>query len=52
MSPLVIGFGSNGEFRNDIADQADESYTVTAGPDETVTINDGQIRVTRDDDST
>ncbi|MEW9521254.1 hypothetical protein [Streptomyces tubercidicus] len=51
MSRLVIGFGGDGEFRNDIADQASDSYTVTAGPDETVTLTDGQIQVTQDNNN-
>ncbi|MFI0908693.1 hypothetical protein ACH4TE_35045 [Streptomyces sioyaensis] len=52
MARLVIGFGDNGEFRNDIQDQASESYMVTAGPGETVTVtDDGQIQVTRDEDA-
>ncbi|MFF2805769.1 hypothetical protein ACFVT2_01060 [Streptomyces sp. NPDC058000] len=48
---LVIGFGGNGEFRNDIADQADESYTVTAGPGEVVHLTDDQITVVQDDEN-
>ncbi|UYB41707.1 hypothetical protein SLV14_004496 [Streptomyces sp. Je 1-4] len=51
MSRLVIGFGDDGKFRNDIQDQASESYTVTAGPNETVTVIDGQTQVTKDDDT-
>ncbi|WP_432587012.1 hypothetical protein ABVG11_15175 [Streptomyces sp. HD1123-B1] len=37
---LVIGFGSDGEFRNDIEDQASERITVTAAPGETVTVTE------------
>ncbi|MGY4971631.1 hypothetical protein ACWGCC_20905 [Streptomyces nigrescens] len=51
MSRLVIGFGDDGEFRNDIADQASDSYTVTAGPGETVTLTDGQIQIDHDNDN-
>ncbi|MGY5129937.1 hypothetical protein [Streptomyces nigrescens] len=51
MSRLVIGFGSDGEFRNDIADQADQSFTVVAGPNEVVTVTDGQVEVIQDDDT-
>ncbi|MHB6909014.1 hypothetical protein [Streptomyces sp. DB-54] len=51
MSRLVIGFGGNGEFRNDIADQADESYTVTAAPGEVVHLTDDQTRPAKDDEN-
>lgn len=51
MSRLVIGFGSDGEFRNDIADQADESFTVVAGPNEAVTVTGGQVEIVPDDNT-
>ncbi|MEU5272780.1 hypothetical protein AB0G77_30470 [Streptomyces hygroscopicus] len=38
MARLVIGFGDDGEFRNDVQAQASESTTVVAGPGETVTV--------------
>ncbi|MEK2475685.1 hypothetical protein [Streptomyces noursei] len=50
MPRLVIGFDADGEFRNDIADQA-ESYIVTAGPGETVHLTDDQIRPVQDDEN-
>lgn len=49
MPRLVIGFGSDGEFRNDIEDQADQSFTVVAGPNEVITITDGQVEIVQDD---
>ncbi|QIK07890.1 hypothetical protein G7Z12_19405 [Streptomyces sp. ID38640] len=51
MARLVIGFGGDGELRNDVHDQASDSYTVTAGPGETVTLTNGQIQIAQDDDN-
>ncbi|WP_329176049.1 hypothetical protein OG754_23165 [Streptomyces decoyicus] len=51
MARLVIGFGGDGELRNDVQDQASDSYTVTAGPGETVTLTDGRIQIAQDNDN-
>ncbi|MEJ8654927.1 hypothetical protein WKI65_44525 [Streptomyces sp. MS1.AVA.3] len=51
MKRPVIGF-NNGEFCNDLQDQADTTTTVTAGPGEVVTIVDGEITITQTGDTT
>ncbi|MER7787936.1 hypothetical protein [Streptomyces sp. NPDC097640] len=50
MARLVIGFGDDGEFRNDIQDQASEITIVTAAPGGVVTVAETH-RITPPEDS-